>query len=398
MTAGPRIVITGLGVVSPVGVGEEAFFQALEDGTQAIRPDEAGAAEGSPLVARVGDFGARQHISANALRRMPRLSQMTVVAAKQALSASGAAYADTRTGVILGTGLGTLGETLDFVTGYLQEGVEAASPAVFPVSVMNAPAGQLAVELKLRGVNSTTNHRDHSPLSALGMAADYLALGRADAIIVGGIEEVSFPVLHAYGQLGGLSKTGVRPYDLGRDGLCLGESAAMVVLEREEDAVRRGARIRAVLDGRGEFGDVRPRVGWGHAASWPEAVRTVRAAVANLDPERISWVAGGGDGGALDERELDSVTEALGRLPPTSSILGQVGESFSSSMLRVLAAIFALERQRIPGTVGLVNAPPRHRDSLVLRTRAATVDTVLVPSFAQGGANLAFVFGRSLLS
>ena len=392
------IVVTGIGVVSPVGIGEAAFFAALEDGRSAIAADEAGAKEGAPLVARVGEFGAKQHITANALRRMPRLSQMTVVAAKEALASSGAAYADTRTGVILGTGLGTLGETLDFVTGYLQEGVEAASPTVFPVSVMNAPAGQLAVELKLRGVNSTTNHRDHSSLSAVGMASDYLTLGRADAIIVGGIEELSFPVLHAYGRLGGVSKTGMRPYSIGRDGLCLGESAAMMVLEREEDARRRGARIRAVLGGRGEFGDVRPRVGWGHAPAWPEAVRCVRAAVAGMDVERIGWVAGGGNGSSLDERELDSVAEALGRLPPTSSILGQVGESLSSSMLRVLAAIFALERQRIPGTVGLGDPPARFRDSLVAMTRSATVDAVLVPSFAQGGANAALVLQRSLLS
>jgi 3-oxoacyl-[acyl-carrier-protein] synthase II len=386
-----RFAISGIGVVSPIGVGEAAFFRALDEQTSGIFADEEGRGYGFPLAARVGEFGARQALSPASLRRMPRLTQMTVVAAKEAMASAAGSWPDGRVGVVIGTGLGTLGETLEFVTGYVKEGVEAASPTVFPVSVMNAPAGQLAVELKLTGVNSTVNHRDHSALSAIGMACDFLELGRADAMLVGGIDELSGPMLHAYARLGGLSPTGTRPYDVARNGSVLGEATALLVIEREEDARARGAKIRAVITGRGETGEVRPRVGWGHAPSWPEAVRAVRTAVAGIDAERIGWVAGGGDGGGLDERELRAVSEALGRLPPTSSILAQTGASFSSSMLRVLAAIWALERQRIPATVGLTAPLPEFAASLPTEPRAATIDAVLVPSFAQGGANLALV-------
>ncbi|HEY2744202.1 MAG TPA: beta-ketoacyl synthase N-terminal-like domain-containing protein, partial [Polyangia bacterium] len=240
-----RFAITALGVVSPVGVGEDAFFAALDAGSIAVTVDADGVA-----AARVGDFGAKQQIAPGSLRRLPRLSQMAIVAGKEALAQAALPYDPTRIGVVLGTGLGTLEETIAFMRGYLDGGPEAASPLLFPSSVMNAAAGQLALECKLRGVNSTVNHRDASPLSALTMACDLLALGRADALVVGGVDELSAPALAGYRKLGGAS-------------LALGEGAALLIVEREDDAKKRGARVRAWVTGRGERSDDRPRVGWG---------------------------------------------------------------------------------------------------------------------------------------
>jgi 3-oxoacyl-[acyl-carrier-protein] synthase II len=392
-----RVAVTGLGVVSPIGVGEESFFAALESGRSGVAVDEAGAKEGYPLAARIGEFNARQHIAAAQLRRMPRLTQLTVVAAKQALADAKPAYDPSRTGVVLGTGLGTLDETMSFVRGYVADGPEAASPMTFPVSVMNAAAGQLAVECQLRGVNSTVNHRDHSPLSALAMACDQLELGRADAILCGGVDELSMPVHHAYLRMGGMSRTAMRPYDVERDGLVPGEAVAVLCLEREEDARRRGARIRAVITGRGESGDARPRVGWGHSpAAFAEAARAIAGAVAQRGADRVSYVAGSGNGTSLDERELTAIRDGLsGRLPLTSSILGQTGESFSSGILRFLSGIYALERQAVPGTLGLGRAASAFDGSLVRAWRAASIDAVLIPSFAQGGANVALLLERA---
>jgi 3-oxoacyl-[acyl-carrier-protein] synthase II len=388
-----RFAITGVGVLSPIGVGTDAFFDALASARSGIAADEKGAAAGFPLAARIGNFGAREHIAPASLRRMPRLTQLTVVAARQALAEARPEYASERTGVVLGTGLGTLDETMDFVSGYVSDGAEAASPATFPVSVMNAAAGQLAVECKLRGVNSTVNHRDHSPLSALAMACDLLELGRADALLVGGADELSVPVHHAYMKMGGVSRTGLRPYDVDRDGLVPGEAVALVCLEREDDAKKRGARIRALIAGRGESGDRRPRTGWGKEGGFDEAPRAIRDAVAGR-PERIGWVAGSGNGTLLDDRELEAVKAGLdGRLPPVSSILGQTGESFSSGMLRLCAAIYALERQAVPGTVGLKHS----RDvNIVHNPQPLSTNAVLIPSFAQGGANLALVVERAI--
>jgi 3-oxoacyl-[acyl-carrier-protein] synthase II len=380
------IAVTALGVVSPIGVGEAAFFAALAAGSGAI-----GRGSDGVLAARVGDFEAKKVIAPGALRRLPRLSQMTIVAAKEALAQAALPYDPARVGVVLGTGLGTLEETIAFMRGYVEGGIEAASPLLFPSSVMNAAAGQLALECKLRGVNSTVNHRDASPLLALTMACDLLALGRADALVVGGVDELSAPALVGYQKLGGLTATALRPYSTLRDGLAPGEGAAVVIVEREDDARRRGARVRAVVAGRGETGEDRPRVGWGHAGAWPAAARAVKAAAAGA---RIDFVAGAGNGTALDERELHAVAEGLGALPPTASIVAQTGESFATASLRLLAAIFALERQTLPATVGLAAPLPPFRDQLLAEPRPAVVERVLVPVFAQGGANVAVVLTR----
>jgi 3-oxoacyl-[acyl-carrier-protein] synthase II len=387
-----RCVVTAIGVVSPLGVGAPAFLEALFAGQSGVGRDE----DGTP-AARVGDFGAKQHIAPGNLRRLPRLSQMAIVAAKEALAAGALPYDATRIGAVLGTGLGTLDETIHFMRGYLDGGPEAASPLLFPSSVMNAAAGQLALECKLRGVSSTVNHRDASPLQALAMACDLLALGRADALVVGAVDELNAPALAGYRRLGGLSATAMRPYSTARDGLVLGEGAAMLLVEREYDARKRGATIRAFIDGRGESGDVRPRVGWGsdERGAWPEASRAVKDAAAG---RAIDWIAGGGNGTrSFDARELATLADALGALPPTSSILPQTGESLSSAMLRVLAAVGALERQTVPPTLGLADPLPPFASSLpsTSRTTPAAIDRVLVPSFAQGGANIALVFSRA---
>jgi 3-oxoacyl-[acyl-carrier-protein] synthase II len=379
-----RFAVTGVGVVSPAAVGVEKLFDAFAAGTPApVTVDE----KDGP-GARVGDFGARQQIPPANLRRMPRLTQMAIVAAKQALGEH--TFDPTRVGVVLGTGLGTLDETIGFMQGYIDGGPEAASPLLFPYSVMNAAAGQMAVELKLRGVNSTINHRDTSPLAALGLACDLLALGRADAIVVGGVDELSAPVRAGYRLFGGISPTAsMRPYDAARDGLLPSEGAALILVEREEDARRRGAHIYALVDGRAESGEPRPRIGWGSSPSWPRAVQTIATAVGKRP---ISWIAGQGNGTRLDERELATYAEALGTLPPVSSVLSVTGESMSSAMVRVLAGVFALERQMLPGTPGLVTA---QSPSLVRETRAAAVERVLCASFAQGGSNSAIVLEKA---
>jgi 3-oxoacyl-[acyl-carrier-protein] synthase II len=346
-----RFAITALGVVSPLGVGEAAFFAALDGGASAATVDADGIA-----TARVGEFGAKQHIAPGQLRRLPRLSQMAIVAGKQALAQGAPPYDSTRIGVVLGTGLGTLDETIAFMRGYLEGGPEAASPLLFPSSVMNAAAGQLALECKLRGVNSTVNHRDASPLSALTMACDLLELGRADALLVGAVDELSAPALAGYRKLGA-------------GALVLGEGAGMLLVEREEAARARGATIRAWVAGRGERGDDRARVGWGRAGgngSWLEAARAVREAAAG---RRIDAVLSGANGTAFDAHEAAAVHDGLGAAPPSTSLVGRVGESFSSPIFRLLAAVHTLE--------------------------SGTAERVLVPAFAQGGANVAVVLERS---
>ena len=126
-------------------------------------------------------------------------------------------------------------------------------------------------------------------------------------------------------------------------------------------------------------------MGWGHADHWPEAARAVAEAARDRE---ISWVAGQGNGTTLDERELDALQAGLGALPPTSSILPLSGESLSSAMLRLLAAVFALERQQLPATPGLSDPLRQFAAQLVREIRPAAVHRVLVASFGAGRRQL----------
>ncbi len=409
----PLIAVTGVGVIAPTGASERAFAAGLATSRSAVVRGEDGF-----LTAPVGDFEPRRFIQAASLRRLPRLVQMTIVAARHALCDAarvdlgppGSPLPDAarapaaalgldldRVGVILGTGLGTFEQTMEFLNGYIDGGPEAASPLLFPTSVMNAAAGLLAVDCAVRGVNSTINHKDASPLLALGMAIDQLSLGRADAILAGAIDELCPSTLEGYRLLGGLATDAMRPYDRAHGGLALGESAALLVLERLDDARARGRRVRAILGPRAETSEGRPRVGWGEGLAGAEAVRAVaEAAETTAD---LDWIAGGGNGTRLDDMELGACArafQALGRpLPPVSSILSQTGESAASAMLRVCAAVVACEEGLVPGTLGLEQAIDGYDAAIVRAPRRQPVRAALVPSFAQGGANAALVVRRA---
>ena len=417
-----------MGLVSPLGASASAFFDALSEGRSALRRDAGlGAhlpegADPAPWVARIGEFGAAA-IDAARRRRMPRIGQLCVVAAHQALGGAEtgtiapgspvcARYGKERVGVSIGTGLGALEMSLEFSSGYLRDGLAAASPAAFPYTVMNAPAGLLAIEHQLLGPNLTVNHRDLSLTEALASAADLLLCGRADAVVAGGCEELSTWLLHAYARLGVLPPLDpdaadadgppMRPYDRGSRGLCPGEGAAMFLLERAEDAARRGAPVLAYLRGIGRAGDDRPRLGWiapGAPPSIDGAVRAVQdcLAAARIDASEIGFVSGAGNGTVLDAVETLALRGALGSAAervPIASIIGQTGELMSSAGFRVAAALYALGRQALPGTAGCLHPDPaRALPGLIQHPQPSPgpIRHVLIPTFAMGGGNAALI-------
>lgn len=388
------IVVSAVEIVSPIGSDFATFAKALIDGASAIRPEP----EGAPLrlAARIGDFGAKQLIAAGSLRRMPRATQLGLVAAKRLIDGSGVAarYPSERIGLVIGTGLGTLEETITFQRGYLDGGPEAASPMLFPVSVMNAPAGQIAVELGLRGVNSTVNHRDGSPLGALLYGIDTLRFGRADAVLVGAIDELGLVASDAYARLADPSSRAMSPYDRDRDGQVPGELATMLLLERASDLAARGGKALGRLAAWAQTGDDRPRLGWGKPRAWPGAVEAVARVAPGKSPgQSIDWIVGGGNGTALDESELLVYHGAFGTtLPPVSSALGQLGECMASALGRVAAALVGINHDVCLGTVGTEHPI----DPAVLTGNLARpIGSALVASFAMGGANLALRVERA---
>ena len=445
--------------MNPLGGSRAQFWDALRSGNSALRVESAGAtAEGGKLAAllgkgdasqagplsyaaaRVGDFGAAQAIDANRRRRMPRLGQMAIVAAQQALvgvdggrsDASSAAspaafYGAERVGVALGTALGALDLTVEFMTQYLAAGLSSASPASFPYTVLNTPAALIAMELGLRGPNVTVNHRDLSASEALVTACEILLCGRADAVLAGGADELSASLLHAYRRFSGLADAGpVRPgdasgadvppgpYDRRRRGLCPGEGATLFLLERADAAERRGVTPLAKIAGYGRAGDTRARIGWTEqpaiaAQGSSGAVSALQAAaqMAGCGLEQIDCIAGSGNGTRLDLIETGVLRAALGQSADRVSVLsllGQTGEWPTSAAARVAQALFALKQQALPR----FECPQPDAQAALpgLCTRAGTagsdrepiassVQHVLVPCLAQGGGSVAIMLARA---
>jgi 3-oxoacyl-[acyl-carrier-protein] synthase II len=410
MSSDTRIAITGIGVVSPAGVGVDECFDVLAGGRDLLADlDQSWAAPPFNLGAPVGPFDARQWIPPRRLRRMNRLSQLAVVAAYQAARQAGIEPGAARpgTGVVMGTGLGALAETVAFIEQLQGEDPSLANPGLFPSTVMNVAASQISMELGLQGYNTTVNHKEISAELALLLAVDALRLERAEAVLVGAVDELSEPVHHGYRRLGALARGRPRPYRAGRDGLTLGEGAAVVVLEPLAGARARGAAL-VELAGISAAGGTRPLVGWGPA---PEQGRTagpaleagvsaVRGALsaAGVGPGEVDLVVGSGCGSPdLDRLDAQVVAAVFGRPVPLTSPHGALGTWMGSGALRLVAAVESIRRATIfPTVTGGDPDPAVPAPGLVTTARQEELRTVLVCGHATGGGSAAAVLVRSV--
>ena len=246
-----RVVVTGVGLVTPLGVGKEVFARQLFGGLSGIRPITLfdTARFDAKLGAQVRDFTPRDFIRPATLRRMDRLSQMATAAARMALDDADlqiGPHNRDRVGIVLGTCFGGSDVAAQFAKVLFTDSPRRANPILVPNTVMNAPAGHAAIELGVRGVNTTVNHREVSAETAIACAAAEIARGRADAVLAGGgdiLSEFYFNVLARFRTLspqnGG--PEGLRPFDARRNGIVVGEGAGVVCLESLPSAEARGA-------------------------------------------------------------------------------------------------------------------------------------------------------------
>ena len=398
MAEAQPVAVTGIGIVSPIGIGREAFWQALRDGRSGIAPVEGSARpSGLPRIAApVGEFAARDLIASPQLRRMDRLSRMAVASSRLALDDAGiapTALSSERVGVVFGTALGNLEESVAHLDRVFTRGPAAASPMVFPNLVMNAPAGYVAMEFGFTGVNFTVAQAEVSGEHAVVLGCEVLQSGRADVVLAGGGDELSTVLLEGYhraralaGQRGGREWSS--PYDSARSGIVLGEGAAILVLETLAQAHARKAAIFAIVDGTTRFAVDAPRYDWPQrAASACEPLRALLGDGADLIC-----------GGANSSRRLDGCELALFAdvLRPraadasVTSIKGAIGEFGAAGALTVAATCLALREQAVPPLCHLQTPEPAAPFRFVARRAApARLDRALVCGLARGGAGVA---------
>jgi 3-oxoacyl-[acyl-carrier-protein] synthase II len=256
-----RVVVSGLGMVTPLGVGKDEFYHRLFGGESGIGEIKSFDTKDftSHLGAEVTNFSPRDFISVKNLRRMDKISPMAVAAARLALeNAKIQINADNRDriGIILGTAFGATDVTVQFSENLLAQGPAAVNPILVPNTVMNAPAGHTSIELGFRGVNTTVTHYAVSAEIAIAYAAAEIRRGTADFILAGGVDILSkfyyesLTRFHALSSAGA-DQEGSRPFDQTRNGFVAGEGCGIVCLESLESARQRGSDYYCEIKGFG---------------------------------------------------------------------------------------------------------------------------------------------------
>lgn len=384
------VAVTGVGVVTPLGIGRDAFWRALAAGRSAC--------EGAPDSASVGELTVPGLELSPQLRRMDRLSRMAVIASRLALADAGldaGAVPPGRLGIVLGSSVGNTADSITYLDRVLSRGPAAASPLVFPNLVMNAPAAYVAMELGATGVNLTVAQAEVTGESAVALGADTVRAGRADAVLAGGCDELSVILTAGYartralaGQCGG--RRWSSPYDVQRSGVVLGEGAAMLLLEPLARARSRGSSIYAVIDGTASFALPSPRY------DWPDSSAAAPAALRALVEGRgtIDLICGGANSSRrLDAAELALLAGLFGERAPAvrvTSIKGAVGEHGAAGALTIAAACCALREQVLPPVCNLETPEPGAPFAFAPRRGTpASLRRVLVCGLARGGAGVA---------
>ena len=411
MTELPRVVVTGLGVISPVGLDVETFWQSLLAGRSGIGPITLFDASNFPvrIAAEVKDFDPQQYLDFKMARRSGRFAQMAAAASKQAICAAGLEVnEETRDeiGVVVASSGGAfeMGKQEAVIE---QRGASKADPLLIPRLGGHMAAARVGRVLGVRGPNTTINSACASGTDALGHALNLIRTGSAEVLLAGAAEAVVTPVgIASMAVLGALTKDwndeperASRPFDAKRSGFVLGEGAGMLVLETEERARGRGATILAELAGTGwsfdATNDTAPDAE-GQSLAMARALRS-----AGVRPEEVSYVNAHGTSTQLnDKAETAAIKRALGedvaRRVPISSIKSMVGHSGGGAGgIEAVACVLAIRDNVLPPTINYEFPDPDcDLDYVPNESRPHQVDVVLSNSFGLGGQNASLVLRR----
>ncbi|MGD9892230.1 MAG: beta-ketoacyl-ACP synthase II [Dehalococcoidia bacterium] len=407
-----RVVITGMGAITPLGQSVETFWEALVAGRSGVGPMTLCDTEGYPtkIAAEVKDWNPEEFIDRREARRMARFSQMGVAAARQAFDDAGLtadAIDPERTGVMLGNGNGGYPNIDDAMRTLVAKGGMRIDPLFMPKSLPNMAAAQIALQLGLKGYNGTISTACAAATQAVGEAAEIVRAGRADVMLAGGAEAgisqlglAAFAVMRAMSTRNDEPERASRPFDKDRDGFIPAEGAAVFVLETLARAQSRGARVLAEVAGVGITADAYHIVA--PCADGDGAARAIRAALAQagISPAAVDYInAHGTSTPHNDVSETAAIKAALGEhayQTPISSTKSMIGHALGASGgPELVAAVKTIETGIIHPTVNYETPDPEcDLDYVPNAARRADVRTVLKNSFGFGGQNACLVLRK----
>ncbi len=377
------IAITGIGIISALGPGREALREGL--------------LKGKSNAGGVRDFDPKEFIPGQKTRRMSRFSRLSLCSAVEAVKDAGLAINESnslRTAVIVGTGLASTESTDAFYGGLLEGGPLNQNPMIFPETVPNIAASQIAMHFGIKGPNTTFSQNETSSLLALWYAMELLKDGHADVALVTGAEELSAATITGFGSLRTLSKgSRMMPFDRRRDGFVLGEGAATLVIERLKDAEKRGANV---------VGARSPYVGIGgislgsapverldYDLSGRSMADAMKAALKNAGmdvPDMVSAAANSSE--ELDSAEALALKEVFGeRKVAITALRAYTGFFLSDGALRIAGTALCLKEGIVPPIPGLEepDAGMGHLE-FMKETERRPLRTAIVNSFSTGGS------------
>lgn len=403
---GDRVVVTGLGIVSPIGIGKEEFWKNCLQGRSGIQPIQRFDVSSyrSHLGAELPEVDFKSFIKPPNLRRMDRIGKIVVSAVKLALDDSGLDLSkedSNRLGISIGTGLGSSDTVDQFFRSLLKEGPSGATPLLFQTAVPNAITSHCSIEYGFKGVNLTFSHKEASTEMAIAFAYHLLKERRADVILAGGGDELSEPLFHVYSMLsvlspkGGKGEEGMRPFDKSRNGIVLGEGSGVLVLEAREHAERRGARIYAEIGGVGLSGSTDSILKYDlKGDSIAEAI-----SLAVEDLSLVDYISGAANSTMdLDRAEARAIKKVFGgraKEIPVSSIKSMIGEFDGSGGIRACAMALSLYHEVILPTIGTKEIDPECTLNVVLdKPQNKKIRSATLNACSTGGSNISLWFKR----
>jgi len=409
----PRVVITGVGGVTPLANDIESTWKKLLAGESGIAPITLfdASAYDSRIAGEVKNFVAEDYMPMKSARRMDRFTQFAVASAKMLLEDSKYEITDANayeTGVILGIGLGGLHTIETYHSKLLESGPHKISPFMIPMLISNMGPGQISIFTGAKGPNIVTTTACASAIHALGTAYSEMVLGRATAVISGGVEATVTPLgVAGFTALKALSSQfndeptrASRPFDAKRDGFVIGEGAGLLLLETLESAQARGAKIYAEMVGYGASGDAYHMTapcddGAGMARAMQNALRE-----AGIDASAIGHINAHATSTSLnDSTETKAIKTVFGahagkvKISATKSMTGHL--LVAAGGIESVFTALALRDEMLPGTINLENPDPAcDLDYMADGSKHIACEYAMCNSFGFGGTNASVIFKK----
>jgi 3-oxoacyl-[acyl-carrier-protein] synthase II len=407
-----RVVVTGLGLITPVGIGVDASWHGLIEGRSGIGLITQFDASQFPtkIAGEVEGFNPEDFIETKEIKKMDRFIHFAVAAATMAMNDSGLKITEAnaeKTGVFVGSGMGGLHTIEHYHSAFLEKGPRRISPFFIPMLVVNLASGQISIRFGAKGPNSAVATACATGSHAIGDACKIIQRGDADAMIAGGTEAVITPLgIGGFNAMKALStrndepEKASRPFDVDRDGFIMGEGAGIVILESLQSATERGARIYAEVIGYGMTADAYHITAPAPGGEGAARCMAIALKDAGIRPAEVNYINAHGTSTKYgDELETQAIKKVFGEdayktaVSSTKSMTGHL--LGAAGGVEAVVSVLTIYHDTIAPTINLDNPDPEcDLDYVPHKARKTTVNYTLTNSFGFGGTNACLVFKK----